>query len=242
MQRTRFDRLEIPRGAILAERSSAIDAAALFESGSPTTGGSGTVAPGGRGSVTFLRVGDRELVRRRYLRGGLVARLAHDGYLWLGESRTRPFRELRLLGRLVDLGLPVPPPVAARFRRHGLVYRGELITARLPAATSLASRWLAGDMSAADWSAAGHCIRRFHDAGVRHADLNAHNVMLDGSGNVWLLDFDRGRIVRPGPWRERVLARLARSLAKIAAAAGRGEEWREGFTLLMQAHDACPVD
>ncbi|RPI48657.1 MAG: 3-deoxy-D-manno-octulosonic acid kinase, partial [Betaproteobacteria bacterium] len=51
----------------------------------------------------------------------------------------------------------------------------------------------------------------------------------------WLLDFDRGRLRTPGTWRERVLDRLARSLAKISNDSG---EWNSGFALLRLAHDA----
>ena len=40
-------------------------------------------------------------VLRRYLRGGMAARFARDRYLWLGEERTRSFRELRLLAELL---------------------------------------------------------------------------------------------------------------------------------------------
>ena len=70
-------------------------------------------------------------------------------------------------------------------------------------------------MDDARWAAIGRCLRRFHDAGVQHADLNAQNIMLGAQGEVWVLDFDRGRLREPGAWRERVLDRLARSLAKI---------------------------
>jgi hypothetical protein len=58
--------------------------------------------------------------------------------------------------------------------------------------------------------------------------------MLGEAGEVWVLDFDRGRLRRPGAWRERVLDRLARSLAKITA--GR-IEWQAGFSVLRSAHD-----
>jgi 3-deoxy-D-manno-octulosonic acid kinase len=37
-------------------------------------------------------------------------------------------------------------------------------------------------------------IARFHRAGVWHADLTAHNILLEVRGVPWLLDFDRGRI------------------------------------------------
>jgi 3-deoxy-D-manno-octulosonic acid kinase len=70
---------------------------------------------------------------------------------------------------------------------------------------------------------------------VQHADLNAHNIMLGENGEVWLLDFDRGRLRTPGSWRGRVLDRLARSLAKISNGS---IEWKSGFALLRLAHDA----
>jgi hypothetical protein len=41
----------------------------------------------------------------------------------------------------------------------------------------------------------------------------------------------------PGDWQERSLARLGRSLKKIARAAGL-EGWRAGFDILRTAHDA----
>jgi 3-deoxy-D-manno-octulosonic acid kinase len=70
-------------------------------------------------------------------------------------------------------------------------------------------------LDAEDWRAVGRCIRRFHDAGVYHADLNAHNVLLAGSV-VYVLDFDRGRYRAPGTWQAANLARLRRSLDKLA--------------------------
>lgn len=237
-----FERLQFPSGAMLVDPAYGVDPASLFEREKLVAQGRLVEAPGGRGSVSFIRLDGPELVLRRYLRGGLAARVSRDRYLWLGEARTRAFRELRLLSELVDLGLPVPRPVAARYSRSGLVYRGELVTQRLPGVASLATRWLAGEATDEDWALAGRCIRRFHDAGVRHADLNAHNIMLDGQGGAWLLDFDRGRVQRPGPWREQVLARLARSLEKIGTGAGRGDEWRARFAVLKRAHDAGPAD
>jgi 3-deoxy-D-manno-octulosonic acid kinase len=235
-----IERIGLPRGAILHDRSFGIDPSVLFDREALLRRGGLTDAPGGRGSISFIRLEDSQLVLRRYLRGGLAARVSKDRYLWLGEDRTRAFREFRLLAGLVEEGLPVPRPVAARYLRGRLSYRGELVTERLPDTASLAERWLAGETGDADWQLAGRCIRRFHDAGVQHADLNASNIMLDGRGGAWLLDFDRGRRRAPGPWRERVLARLARSLEKIGTGAGLGDDWRECYALLKAAHDAPP--
>jgi 3-deoxy-D-manno-octulosonic acid kinase len=93
----------------------------------------------------------------------------------------------------------------------------------------------AGEMNDARWAAVGRCLRHFHDAGVQHADLNARNIMLGPRLEVWVLDFDRGRLRRPGAWSRRVLDRLARSLAKSELVR---QDWREGFAILRLAHDA----
>ncbi len=65
-------------------------------------------ARGGRGSISYIEVDGQQFVLRRYLRGGLPARVSRDRYLWLGEERTRPFQEFRLLAALLDRGLPGP--------------------------------------------------------------------------------------------------------------------------------------
>jgi 3-deoxy-D-manno-octulosonic acid kinase len=54
--------------------------------------------------------------------------------------------------------------------------------------------------------------------GVWHADLNVYNVLFDDQAKVWLIDFDRGRLVAfltPGQ-RARNLSRLLRSLKKLS--------------------------
>jgi 3-deoxy-D-manno-octulosonic acid kinase len=231
-----FDRQSVERGAILFDPGRVAEpGTALFEPEALRARGTLSEARGGRGSVLYFDGDGVRWVLRRYLRGGIAARVVRDRYFWLGEDRTRSFRELRLLGELRRRELPVPVPVAARYRRDLVSYRAELITERLPGAVPLSAVLAAGDMNEARWSAVGRCLRRFHDAGVQHADLNAHNIMLGGRGEVWVLDFDRGRLREPGVWREGVLDRLARSLAKISA---RAADWQAGFAQLRLAHDA----
>jgi 3-deoxy-D-manno-octulosonic acid kinase len=231
-----FERQRIDRGAILFDprRVGApdvlpFDVEALHTRGAPVE------QPGGRGSIVYFKYDGAQWVLRRYLRGGLAAWLVRDRYLWLGAERTRSFRELRLLGELRRRGLPVPAPVAARYRRGLVSYRAELITELLPGVRSLTATLADGRMDDVRWSAVGQCLRRFHDAGVQHADLNADNIMLGPQGEVWVLDFDRGRFRKPGTWRGRVLDRLARSIAKRRPGA---TDWQAGFALLRLAHDA----
>ena len=171
----------------------------------------------GRGTTWFVRDDDRALVLRHYLRGGKLARLLRDRYPWWGLRFTRAWREWHLLAHMTQLGLPVPHPVAARVVRHGVSYTADLITQRIADASSLAQRLSHRPLVPAVWSAIGVCIRRFHDVGIDHADLNAHNILLDHRNEVHLIDFDRGRQRIPGPWQARNLARLQRSLNKLKA-------------------------
>jgi 3-deoxy-D-manno-octulosonic acid kinase len=174
--------------------------------------------PGGRGTVSFVSVHEGERwVLRHYRRGGLVARVVDDAYLYTGAERTRSFREWRLLRQLRDWHLPVPVPIAAAYRRLGLFYRADLITAELPTRRTLAMALRGEPLAGETWQAVGRCIARFHAHGVQHADLNAHNLLLDEAGAVYLIDFDRGRIRRRGDWESAVLARLQRSLLKVTA-------------------------
>jgi 3-deoxy-D-manno-octulosonic acid kinase len=174
----------------------------------------GRLRSAGRGRTLVVGDGERELVLKHYVRGGLPARFLHDRYLWRGEARTRAFAEWRLLARLRDLGLPVPPPAAARYTRQGAWYTADLLTVRVPGIRPLSAR-IAGDTGAGFWRGIGAGLRRFHDAGVFHADLNAYNVQVDAGDRVFLLDFDRGRLRPPGAWRQSNLARLRRSLDKL---------------------------
>jgi 3-deoxy-D-manno-octulosonic acid kinase len=219
------------RGAMLYD-ASRLDqpSEAVFDAGHWRGRGGLDETAGGRGTIAFLSHGAQRWVLRHYRRGGLVARCSDDGYLWTGEARTRSFREWRLLRQLVEWGLPVPVPVAARYVRAGLLYRADLITVELPTRLTLAQALQASPLAPARWRGVGQCVGRLHGRGVQHADLNAHNLLLGDGDAVYVLDFDRGRIRPRGSWEQAVLARLQRSLRKVTAdlPAGRfGErEWQ----------------
>mgnify|MGYP001077708666 CR=1 FL=1 len=169
----------------------------------------------GRGAAYFIRSGDKRFVLRHFRRGGLVAQLMGDRYLWRGEEAARPLTEWKLLYHLHRAGLPVPAPIAARYQRDGVTYTGDIITERLAVVGSLAQCLRKGALSIVTWISIGRCIRRFHDLGVCHADLNAHNILLSEDATVYLVDFDRGRLRKPGLWCDGNLVRLRRSLEKV---------------------------
>jgi len=191
---------------------------ALFEPEYWLSRGIGTAMMGGRGQVLFIRDEQRKWVLRHYRRGGLIAKFNGDQYFWIGAEATRSFREWRLLSKLVELTLPVPIPIAARYVRSGLSYRADLITQEITGARSLASILINQSLAPAQWQAIGHTLARFHSHGVQHADLNAHNIVFDSADGIYVLDFDRGVIrTRQAFWVDQVLARLLRSLQKLTA-------------------------
>ena len=225
------------RGAMLYD-ASCVDQPReeIFDAGYWSARGALEQTAGGRGTVAYLREGDRHWVLRHYRRGGLVARFLDDAYLWTGAERTRSFAEWRLLRQLRDWALPVPRPVAARFTRSGLLYRADLITEELPSRTTLAMALASGALGEAAWQAVGRCIASLHVRGVHHADLNAHNLVLGRDGAVFVLDFDRGRLRARGAWESTVLGRLRRSLAKVTVGLPRGRFDEAAWRSLLQGY------
>jgi 3-deoxy-D-manno-octulosonic acid kinase len=177
-----------------------------------------TARAGGRGSILFIRDDQYHWVLRHYLRGGLIAKFVRDRYFWTGAESTRAFAEWRLLHQLRAQGFAVPMPVATRYVRHGMTYSADLITEALPAARTLADAITGAQLVDETWGKVGAAVAKLHRAGVHHADLNAHNILLGEGGKVFVLDFDRGRIRSRGAWEREVLDRLQRSLLKIQRA------------------------
>src|ERR1700688_4308999 len=109
----------------------------------------------GRGSAWFVASGERQWALRHYRRGGWIARISQDRYVWAGEDRMRAFAEWRLLERLSQCGLPVPKPVAARYERSGWLYRCDLITQRIVDANPLSETLKVGAIAESTWRAVG---------------------------------------------------------------------------------------
>jgi 3-deoxy-D-manno-octulosonic acid kinase len=226
-------RIALPRGAMLVDasligRAADREAEELFRPEYWRTRGELEPTSRGRGAAWYIATSiataagagssrrREHWVLRHYRRGGQAARLTVDRFVWAGESRVRAFAEWRLLRLLSERGLPVPEAIAARYERGRFTYRCDLLMRRIEAALPLSVLLAARALSVAEWRTIGAVLGRFHGAGVDHADLNAHNVLLDERGRVSLIDFDRGRLRPPGAWRRANLARLHRSLGKLA--------------------------
>lgn len=220
-----FEKAAFAGGAVLydAHWQPIVDAD-MFDPGSPVWTAS-PVTEGGRQAAWFVSGAKGDAVLRHYRRGGLMGRVNADRYVWLGEARTRPFAELRVLGRLHARGLAVPRPLAAAYWRAGCSYRAAILTQRIPAVHTLAERVRAesdlDDSRPALIRGVAAAIRTMHDEGVWHADLNCHNILIDDLARVWLIDFDKARVGVVSARERRVgLLRLRRSLNKIAPEKG----------------------
>jgi 3-deoxy-D-manno-octulosonic acid kinase len=170
----------------------------------------------GRNTTYFFQHDDAEYVLRHYYRGGLIGKFNRDKYLYRSIEQTRVYQELALLASLRSLNLPAPEPVAGRVKVEGLFYRADLITGKIPQATDTFHKLLSSRLSEQQWHSIGATIKRFHQHNVYHADLNIHNIMQTDSGDIWLIDFDRGQIKHSNDqtWKQQNLDRLLRSLNK----------------------------
>lgn len=186
----------------------------LFDSNYLQQHGKVTATATGRGTTYFYDWDEHKLVLRHYRRGGLIGKFNPEYYLNTKLEKTRPYQEWRLLCRLQELGLPAPRPAAMRILSGSLFYCADLVTHQLQDVIPLSQQLTAAPVEEGVWHALGALVRRFHELGVYHDDLNAHNILL-GAAEHYLIDFDKGQIKQPGSWQQANLARLRRSLDKL---------------------------
>lgn len=170
----------------------------------------------GRGSSHRFEFAGQQYVLRRYLRGGQMARISHDHYLWTGEARSRPWREWSVLEVAISHGISVARPVAACVERRGLFYRAAIVTEYLAGTQTFAERLLDQRLEQQAWYQLGQEIRKLHQALIQHADLNANNILIDAHQGFHFIDFDKSKTMPVlGDWQWNPLYRLQRSLDKI---------------------------
>lgn len=176
--------------------------------------------PGGRGGVgAFLLRHDLPVVLRPYRRGGLVGRINRSRYLGIAP---RPFRELRTAVAIAAAGVPTPEPLGAAVLWDAPgVYRGAFVSRELWGAANL-WRFLQqapADQRGAACAAAAALVRRLHDAGALHPDLNLQNFLIRrGGGGIeaWLIDLDGARFTSVTPrHRQDAFARICRSIRRL---------------------------
>lgn len=171
---------------------------------------------GGRGGSLKIEILQQPLVLHRYLRGGMMAGVLRDRYLWSGLSRTRPFMEQQVVQHAVRMALPVPEMLGFYVQRQGLFYRAASISRFIQNQGSLAEYIASKALAKKHWKKLGELVKKMHQAKICHVDLNANNILIDENEAFHLIDFDKATIEANGDdWKVSNLNRLKRSLLKI---------------------------
>jgi 3-deoxy-D-manno-octulosonic acid kinase len=176
----------------------------------------------GRGRAPSLSVSrDLSVVLRRYRHGGLFGGLL--GNLFWGPSRA--LAELDVTARAEAAGAPVPHVVClAAWRVAGPLWSALIGTEEIAASVDLFEALRAlphGRQRLALVREVGRAVRRLHDAGVEHRDLQLRNVLVaePPAKKIVVVDLDGARFragIPLGPRRRaKNLGRLVRSAVKL---------------------------
>ncbi|MDX9973835.1 MAG: lipopolysaccharide kinase InaA family protein [FCB group bacterium] len=197
---------DMPWAGLIREKEAEVIAEALF-----SRGGCEPAGKEGRGELLRFPLADGHGLLRTFRRGGLARLLWHDAYL----LQNRPYRELRIQSTLYDRGFPVPEPLGVVWRRSRVLYRGAIASREVDGQDLY--HYLSTAPADADGTMerVGALIRRMHDLGVYHADLQVRNLLV-GKDGLYVIDFDKASLHRslPARLRARNLFRFRRSLRK----------------------------
>ncbi len=168
----------------------------------------------GRGTTWFIQLDTIQAALRHYRRGGLFGKLVKDHYWFTDWLSTRSIAEFQLLQRLIEAGVNVPRPIAARSVKVGLTYQADLLSEKIANAQDLVAILQQGPLSVEMYQKIGSEISKMHNAQVNHTDLNIHNILIDDNQQVWIIDFDKCRQNYGDGWKQSNLERLKRSFLK----------------------------
>ena len=154
------------------------------------------------------------VVVKHYERGGVFSYLVRRHYLRLGEIR--PQREAEILQTVRSLGVKAPRPIGYAWKGR-LFYRGWLFLEEVEHHKSLAEVSLAPNcgLRALISELAGQ-VQILIKNGILHIDLHPGNVLVNDSGRIFLIDFDKALYCRRGAeyLRDQYLCRWRRAVIK----------------------------
>ena len=145
---------------------------------------------GGRAVVLHCELeGIGRVVIKQYRRGGIFRALLRNKYLRWGATRSE--QEWEQLNRARSLGVNVPTPIAFAHTK-GPFYKAWLVTKEINETKSIEQLVRSDEVLArsllADVLAQ---IEKLILSDLFHIDLHPGNVMVDSSGKIYLLDFDK---------------------------------------------------
>lgn len=168
----------------------------------------------GRGTTWFVALDKMDAALRHYRRGGLFGKIVKDHYIFTGWEKTRSYQEFQLLNTLIEAGVSVPKPIAARTIKRTFCYQADLLSQKIPNARDLVSILQEQSLSQEIYQKIGNEIRKMHATQVNHTDLNIHNILIDDNDKVWIIDFDKCYQQKGNDWKQSNWDRLQRSFHK----------------------------
>ncbi len=139
----------------------------------------------GRSPLRFI---EPDMVVRTLMHGGMFRHIT--GKIFLSPNRT--IRELKLSAYLAAHGIRTPEILAVRLIKEGLFYAIDVVSRFIPDSKDLLVHFEKDHTDNLDlFKKSGLLIRAVHDLGVYHTDLHIKNLLLDNSGNLWVLDLDK---------------------------------------------------
>jgi tRNA A-37 threonylcarbamoyl transferase component Bud32 len=228
---------------VTADWESAALSLGLLEAGGCARLLAAASGPRGRAATAVVALPGRDasLHLRAVRHGGWLAPLWGDRLLGTG----RPLAELRVNAALRAAGAPVPEPVlASAERRGGPFWSAAVATVHEPdTADGLALLEAEPSPEQADRAvaAAARAIRAFHDAGGRHFDLHAGNLLFRGHDECLVVDLDKARRLERVTASARMaeIMRLYRSLVRRGLLVWLGDDACDQF---LRAYTAADED
>ncbi len=199
----------------------------------------------GRGETYHVRdFRDNRVFIRHYWRGGMIGGILGDKFVSFFSSSHRSFREFDLLQTLRKMGLAVPKPVAAKEKRGLLFTVNDIVVQEIPGAKNLSEILTTRKLTVEEIAKVGDAVGGLFKAGVYHSDLNIDNILFDGAGKVWIVDFDKceQKTISKKKFRKMV-ARLRRSFDKYRDGEGTFYWTEQDYAKLMPAiKSSCEKD
>ena len=170
---------------------------------------------GGRTTLSFSEIdGFGSVAIKPYTRGGWIRYLIKQRYLKLGKTRAQI--EFELLQVVRKLGINAPEPVAYA-HRGCIFYQAWLVSRAIKHPLSLARLSLKDEKKTrqAMESVIGQ-ISVLIQNGILHVDLHPGNIVVDGAGQIFIVDFDKGQIHHSSTekLKNRYLTRWQRAVTK----------------------------
>ncbi len=169
----------------------------------------------GRATVFELEYENKKYILKHYVRGGFIANISYDKYLFTSLLTTRCLKEYNFLNKLHKKGLPVPKPVAIQVITNRFTYTADIITNKIDNEGTLHDFVSNQKMNVNLWENLKNTLEKFYQKNIYHSDLNARNIIIDKNNNFFILDFDNSYFFYKKKYFKKSIIRLERSLKKI---------------------------